>query len=117
MVDERDKQKYEKLCRYLQWAITLATLAVVASCVTEIDDVGGGFNTNRKMAGIFFFHLFLIVPCLFGLFVYLQVKLEKVFLSKETIEELNATHMKYAKNEVKRLFGRLSPSSKEKRKN
>ena len=108
-MDDRDKQKYEKLRRYLQWAITLAVLAVLGSCVMEIDGVGAGHDSNRKMAGIFFFHVFLIVPCLFGLFVFLQLKLEKHFLSKDTIDELNAAHMKYAKNETRQFLGRFSP--------
>ncbi len=113
-MNDYERQQYEKLGRYLHWAIALACLAVLGSCVIETNDVGGGRDANRKIAGIFFFHLFLIVPCLFGLLVFLQLKLEKYFLAKDTIEELNAAHMKYSKKEMTRLLGRFSPFSKQK---
>ena len=116
MAGDRERQKYEKLCRYLQVGITLATIVVLGSCVSKIDDVGGGHDANRKMAGIFFFHLFLLVPCLFGLFVFLQLKLEQYFLSKDTIDDLNAAHMKYARKEAGSLSEFLSSLFKPKRK-
>ena len=98
------------------WAMILASIAVLSSCVTKINDVGGGFDSNQKMAGIFFFHVFLFVPCLFGLFVYLRLMLEKYFLSKETIERLNGDHMNFAEKEAKRVFGPLYTLFKQKKK-
>ena len=85
-MDAQDEKRLARLERYLQLAICLALIPILVSCVSEINDVGGGHDSNQEMAVIFFFHLFLVVPCLLGLFVFLRVKLEKYFLSKETIE-------------------------------
>ena len=71
----------------MQGAFIIGVLVILGSCVYRIDSAGGGHNANRKMATIFFFHLFLIVPCLFGLFVYAQVKLEKYFLNRDRNQE------------------------------
>ncbi len=79
MVDDRDGQRHQRWLRYLKCAMAIASLAVLGSCVAQIDAVGGALDSNRQMAGIFFFHLFLIVPCLVGIYIYLQVKLERYF--------------------------------------
>ncbi len=100
-------KNFARVCRYLHWAMMLACIAVLGSCVTDINDVGGGYDANQKIAGIFFFHLFLIVPCLFGLFVFLRLKLEKYLLSKDTIESMNEAHMIYAEKEAARVLGPL----------
>ncbi len=105
MIDKHENKKLARLDLALHCAMTLACIAILGSCVVEIDDVGGRYDANQKIAGIFFFHLFLIVPCLFGVFVYLRIKLEKILLRKETIDSLNQTHMVYAKREAARGLG------------
>lgn len=105
--DPQTNEQYEKWKRYLQWAFAIGIVAILGSCVGRIDGVGGGHDSNQKMVVIFFFHLFLIVPCLFGLFVYVQLRLERYFLSEDAIDQMDQAHMKYARNEAKSKLGPL----------
>lgn len=107
MTEQKGNAQYEKWKRYLQWAFAFGFLVILGSCVGRIDGVGGGHNSNQRAVAIFFFHLFLIVPCLFGLFVYAQLRLERHFLSKAAIDRMDQAHMKYARNEIKGVLGPL----------
>ncbi len=108
MADQQGNVQYDKWNRYLRLAFAVAFLLILGSCVSKIDGVGGGHDSNQKAVMIFFFHLFLIVPCLFGLFVYAQLKLERFFLSKATIEQMDQAHMEHARAEMKGILGPLS---------
>lgn len=107
MAEEQSNEKLRIWTRYLQWIFAFGALAILGSCVSKIDALGGGHDTNQKMAGIFFFHLFLLVPCLFGLFVYLQIKLERYVLDSNEIDRMNEVHMQYARKELKSVLGPL----------
>lgn len=101
-------KKFETWTRYLQWATGLAFLAILGSCVSEIDSIGGGHDSNRKMAGVFFFHLFLIIPCLFALYVFLQIRLEKLCLSETEIQKRNDAHIQGLTDNAGNRLGSLS---------
>ncbi len=84
MDQDRLDQQQRKWSGLLKIVTGLATVAILGSCVAEIDSLGGGRDTNQKMAGIFFYHLILIVPCLFGLYAYLRIKLDDHFAKSKT---------------------------------
>ena len=83
-------------------------LLILGSCVSEIDAIGGRHDATAKAVGIFFFHLFLIFPCLTAVYVFLQLKLEKHYSSSARVERTNGTHEDCARKETSRIFGPLS---------
>lgn len=89
MTEQNDGEEFSIWKRYLKGAFIIGLLMILGSCVYRIDSLGGHLDTNQRMAAIFFFHTFLIFPCLFGLFVYGQLKLEKYIQNSKGREAKN----------------------------
>ena len=107
MEEGQKDDTFNKWKTFLDILFGVGMLFILGSCVVEINDVGGGHRSAQKAGGIFFFHLLFVFPCLVGLFIYLQLFLERRFLSKETIDHMNVAQKKYARAELKRKLGPL----------
>lgn len=89
MTDQHRGEQFAKWKHYMKGAFIIGLLLILGSCVYRIDSTGGSHNTNQRMAAIFFFHVFLIFPCLFGLYVYGQLKLEKYMQGSDANDAKN----------------------------
>lgn len=100
-------EKYYKLRKYLDIAFWVCILLIIASCTKEVDSVTG-YQRNQKVANVIFLHIFLFFPCLFSLVVYMQLKLEKKYVSQETLKKRDDLMKRQARKSLRNKYGILS---------
>ena len=88
--------------------MALGTLALLGSCVKEVNDVGGKYNAVQEVLQICIGYLFSFFVFFFAL-IWLQFRLEKYFLTKDEIKDRNRAHMRFATRRMKRSLGSLYP--------
>jgi len=104
----KENKKFKMVMLVCNAVFTLAFLFILGSCTKDFNNAGGGTDANQKGVYIFFFNLFLIFPCLFAAYVYVQVKLEKFLLSKEDIAVENDAFQNTVQETLKSDTGLLS---------